>query len=262
VKLSQISALLDSKAPCGIKMDFDNVGLLVGDPAWDIEKILIALDVTEDVIGEAIAMGAGLIVTHHPVIFSMKTATPETPTGKRVLMLAENKIAAICMHTNLDAVTGGVNDALASAAGLQGIGFLSVSGKDQLGNDYGIGRTGRLDRSMPMAEYLPFLKTALKTNGLRFYDSGKQVSFVAVGSGSCGEYMETAVRLGCDTFISADIKYDTFLDARHYGINVIDGDHYCTENVITPVLCRWLTEAFPETEMKISEVHRQIVRFF
>jgi putative NIF3 family GTP cyclohydrolase 1 type 2 len=178
------------------------------------------------------------------------------------MKLLEHKISAICMHTNLDIVSGGVNDALAAIAGLSVIGPLADGGIDQSGKIYGIGRTGKLGRKMPMSEFLAFLKNALHTNGLRYYDSGRPVYHVAVGGGSCGEYLEEAVKLGCDTFLTADIKYDSFLDARYYQLNLIDGDHFCTENVVTPVLLRWLSKAFPDLNVQISKSHGQTVQFF
>lgn len=252
---------LDSKAPCEIKLDFDNVGLLVGDESRAVKKLLLALDITDEVVEEAALKKAELIISHHPIFFSLKSVSNATPQGKRIISMIEKGIAGICMHTNLDAVDGGVNDALAEAAGLSGIVPLEESGLDKDGRVYGIGRIGSLENELPLSEYLAFLKTALKTNGLRYFDAGRPVKLVAVGSGSCGEYLSVAAEKGCDTFISADIKYDYFLDAKRMGINVIDADHFCTENVVLPVLEKWLTEAFPGVEIIVSEIHCQPVKF-
>jgi dinuclear metal center YbgI/SA1388 family protein len=205
-KLGDICDFLENKAPSAYKMDFDNVGLLIGGRDRSIERILIALEITEQVIGESAEMDADLIVTHHPVFFSLKSVTSETPQGLCVMKLLEHKIAAICMHTNLDAASGGVNDALAEIAGLSVIGPLANGGTDQSGRIFGIGRTGKLSSEMPMQEYLAFLKKALRTNGLRYYDSGRPVYHVAVGGGSCGEYLEQAIKLGCDTFVTVPIS--------------------------------------------------------
>ena len=96
---------------------------------------------------------------------------------------------------------------------------------------------------------------------LRYYDSGRQVSKLAVMGGSGGDSLETAYRLGCDTYLTADIKYHQFLEAQELGINLIDGDHFCTENLVIPVLAQRLRAAFPETKFTISKRHHQVIRF-
>lgn len=262
ITIGEIDRFLEKKTPRSYKMDFDNVGLLVGDTASPVYVVLLALDITEEVVEEAISIGANLIVSHHPLFFSLKSVNSETSQGKRVLRLIEHKISAICMHTNLDATSGGVNDALAEKVGLSDIEPLEVSGIDENGEFYGVGRIGSLPREMFMTEYLQHLMEALKTNGLRYYDAGKPVMRVAVGGGACGDYMETALKKGCDTFLTSDIKYDVFLNAKQVGMNIIDGDHFCTENVIIPVLEKWLAEAFPRLEIGISKTHGQTIKFF
>ena len=259
--VKEIFDYLDKKAPVAYKMDFDNPGFLVGDAKWPVEKIVLALDITDEVIDEAIAAGAGLIVSHHPLFFSLKSVSSENSTGARAVRMIENKIAGICMHTNLDAVHEGVNDALALMLGLGNIEAFEMSGTDENGNFYGIGRIGRLNEPLTMDWFLPTVKSALDGNGLRYHDAGRPVSRVAVCGGSGGNYLELAVQMGCDTFVTSDVKYDTFLDAKRMGINIIDADHFCTENVVIPVLERWLKAEFPEIELIISK-HGQTAQFF
>lgn len=259
--VKEIFAYLDKKAPVAYKMDFDNPGFLVGDAKWPVEKIVLALDITDEVIKEAVAAGAGLIVSHHPLFFSLKSVSSESSTGARAVKMIENKIAGICMHTNLDAVHEGVNDALAIELGLTDIEAFEMSGTDENGMFYGIGRIGRLNEPLAMDWFLPTVKSALDSNGLRYHDAGRPVSRVAVGGGSCGSYLELAAEKGCDTFVTSDVKYDTFLDAKRMGINLIDADHFCTENVVIPVLERWLKAGFPDIDIIISK-HCQTAQFF
>jgi putative NIF3 family GTP cyclohydrolase 1 type 2 len=113
-----------------------------------------------------------------------------------------------------------------------------------------------------LADYLGFLKKSLKTNGLRYHDAGREVCKVATVCGSGGDYLSDAHRHGCDTMLTADVKYDVFLNAREHGINLIDGDHFCTENVVTPVLEKKLKALFPEARVTVSRVHGQTARFF
>lgn len=260
--VKEIYDFLNSKAPVAYKMDFDNPGFLVGNGSWQVEKVLLALDITDWVIDEAVECGADLIVSHHPLFFSLKSVNSETSTGARAVRLIENRIAGVCMHTNLDAVHEGVNDALAEKLGLLDIEAFEESGVDANGKYYGIGRIGRTARPVTMAEFLPHVKTSLECNGLRYHDAEKPVSRVAVGGGSCGNYLELAAEKGCDTFVTSDVKYDTFLDAKRMGMNLIDADHFCTENVVIPVLERWLKAEFPELELRISKTHGQTAQFF
>jgi len=117
-KVKTILEFLEHMAPPAMKMDFDNVGLLVGYPENEVSRVIVALDITEDVIEEAVHEGAQLIVSHHPLLFSLKAVRADDYIGVRVIKLIENSMSAICMHTNLDAAEGGVNDALAKAAGI------------------------------------------------------------------------------------------------------------------------------------------------
>ena len=257
----EIYNYLNYKAPISYKMDFDNPGFLVGNAAWEVKRVLLALDITDWVIDEAIELKANLIVSHHPLFFSLKNVNSETPQGYKALRMIENKIAGICMHTNLDAAHGGVNDALAEKLGLTKVTVLDEAGTDETGNTYGIGRIGNIEPALSMEEFLSLVKKALNCNGLRYNDASKKVSCVAVGGGSCGSYLELVKEKGCDTFVTSDVKYDTFLDAKRMGINLIDADHFCTENVVIPVLKTWLKEEYPELEVKISESHVQTAQF-
>lgn len=245
---------LAGRAPVDMALGFDNVGLLVGRRDREVTRILAALDITDEVIQEAISLNADLIVSHHPLFFELKGVTDKEWTQERALTLAENRIAAICMHTNLDAAEGGVNDALMNALGVTVTGVLD--------EESAIGRVGTLPAEMTMAEFLPHVKSALKVNGLRYHDAGKPVYRVAVCGGSGGSDIPLAAAHGCDTYVTADIKYDQFLEAKHLGLNLIDADHFCTENVVVPVLEGWLKERFPEVEVLVSRVHGQTAQFY
>lgn len=252
--IQDIFSLLAQKAPVERKLDFDNVGLLVGRGDRQVSRVLTALDISDEVIEEAISLKAELIVSHHPLFFSLKSVTDGTWTGSRALTLAENRIGAICMHTNLDAAEGGVNDALMAALGGRVTGTLDEAS--------GIGRLGVLDAPVALGDFLPQVKAALRSNGLRYHDAGRPVRQLAVCGGSGGGEIGLAAMAGCDTYVTADVKYDQFLEAKHLGINLIDADHFCTENVVVPVLADWLRQAYPGMEVNISQAHRQTAQFY
>lgn len=250
---------LDTRAPFSLQMSFDNAGFLVGREKAAVERLMVALDITEEVIEEAVAANCQLLVTHHPIIFHpAKSVTDADPTGRCLLALTENRIAAICAHTNLDAVAGGVNDALARKLGLSDVKLLHQDGLDPEGRPYGIGRVGTVQGFDGAAQFAAFVREALNANGLRLEDAGKPVRRVAVGGGACGDMLEDAAEQGCDTFVTADVKYNVFLDARAMGINLIDAGHFSTENVVCPVLEDWLKEGFPEIEVMRSQKHKEV----
>lgn len=254
---------LNELAPVELKMDFDNVGILVGSKKSPVTKCLIALDITDDVIDEAIALGANLIVSHHPVIFNeLKSVLDEDLTGRKLIKLIKNDISAICMHTNLDIAAGGVNDALMSALEGTVSGYLEPCGTDAKGNKVGCGRIGELADAMDLNSFLALCKNALCVNGLRYHDAGLPVKKLAVMGGSGGSCIELAKACGCDTYVTSDIKYNGFLDAKELGINLIDADHFCTENVIVPVLHEKLAAQFPKISFSISKIHKQTAQFF
>ena len=262
VKVKDVLKCLNDFAPVDLKMDYDNVGFLVGFSENEVSRVIVSLDITSDVIAEAIRENAQLIVSHHPVLFdAVSSVTDNDLVGRKITTMLSGGISAICMHTNLDIVSGGVNDALAREAGITSPQLLCEYGVyDE--KPYGIGKYGDLNKTMEFSEYLNFIKTNLNANGLRYYYAGRKVSRVAVVGGSGGSNMYDAIEKGCDTFITSDIRYNVFLEAKELGINLIDGDHFCTENVVVPVLAEKLKCGFPDLEIKISEENTQTARFY
>ncbi len=253
---------LDEKAPFYSQLGFDNSGFLVGRGDKKVKRILVALDITENVAKEAVERGADLIVSHHPVIWEgARSVTDETILGRKLLCLLENGIAAICAHTNLDAAKGGVNDCLAAALGLKDTALLKHYGQYTDGTPYGIEQVGTLPGDpVALVEFAAFVKDKLGSNGVRYVDAGQPVKKVAVGGGSCSSSIQDVFAAGCDTFVTADVKYDGFLDAKALGLNLIDAGHYPTENLVCPVLASWLYEAFSEVEVIIS-AHKEVFSY-
>lgn len=240
-------------APMDAAMEWDNPGLLAGHEERVVKKALVALDVSMDVINEAADTGAGLIVSHHPVIFKpIKSVSTATVTGRRLLRLIENGIAAVCMHTNLDVAEGGVNDTLARSLGLRDI--LPCPGTDN------VCRMGGVDTCSP--EQLALLtKSRLGAPGVKLYDAGRLISRVAVGGGACADYIPAAIAAGCDAIVTSEIDHDEAVDGLEMGITMIDAGHFPTEDVICAELVRRLGEAFPELEIAKSAVWRDRARF-
>lgn len=261
--VKNVYAWMDEKAPFSLQESWDNSGLLVGHWDAEVKHVLLTLDITLETIAEAAELGCDLMVSHHPVIFTpVKRMTSDDDTGKRLLLLAEHHIAAICCHTCLDAAWGGVNDVLAEKCGLTGsTEILEVTGTDPQGRPCGIGRIGELQEPVSLEKYLEHLKKTLRPNGLRFSDAGKPVLRVAVGGGACGSMMGLAIAAGCDTFVTSDLKYDHFLEAKAAGLNLVDAGHYPTENPVMEKAEEWLKEGFPALKVTKSSRHREVISY-
>ena len=259
--VNDILKYVETLAPRSMKMDWDNVGLNCGHRDKEVKKILVALDPFAHVCQEAKEFGADLLVTHHVLIFRPGFVTDATAQGRNTLFLIENGIAHINAHTNLDLAPGGVNDQLAARLGMENPRVLNPMGVDEKGREWGLLRCGSV-KEQSLTEFLDHVKAALGCEGLRYVDAGKPVHKIASGGGSCcGEMMEAA-EAGCDTFVTADAKYNDFWDAYDLGLNLIDAGHFYTENPVTAYLAEKIAAAFPEITVKISETHRDCMKFY
>ena len=251
----EIESFLYGWAPRELAESWDNVGLLVGDPDAAVERVLVALDITPQVAEEALEHGCQLIVAHHPVMncawHPVQTVRADDRQGRTLTALLRGGVAAICMHTNLDAAEGGVNDILAEKLGLT---------QPEMLTEEKIGRIGTLKCEIPLVEFTHSVIELLGCNGLRYVDAGRPVHRVAVGGGACGCYIPQAVAAGCDTFVTSDLKYNDFLDTE--GLNLIDAGHFPTENVVCPALRDRLQSAFPAVDVLCSTSHsREIIQY-
>ncbi len=242
-------------APEHYKESWDNIGFLLGHRDREVTKILVALDATEAVAAEASELGCTLVVTHHPLIFGeLKTVTDQTTVGRRILAFLERGLSLISMHTNLDCAPGGVNDRLAELLGLENVRVFAD------GETAGLVRIGEVG-TQTLTAFAESVKKKLGCPGLRVADGGKPVRTVAVGGGSCGSFAEGLAEAGCDTFVTADLKYHQFADAKTLGLNLIDAGHYETEDPVCETLVSYLREKFPELTVQKSAVHSGCIRY-
>lgn len=249
--VQKIADYCEEKIPAELALSFDNVGLLCGFPEREVSRVLVALDVTMELIGEAKEFGVQLIVTHHPVIFTpMKQILSSEPEGRRIIALLESRLSVLSLHTNLDIADGGVNCALAAALGLENAALLDI------------GRMGTLSEAVPLKDFLQSTQRALNVSGMRYLDSGRPVQQVAVCGGSGGDMVGEAAAAGCDTLVTGEIRHHQWLDGRELGINLIEADHFCTENVVVPVLAELLQTGFPTLEVFTSTRQKQPSRGF
>ncbi len=255
VTVAKILDELCAVAPLETAMSFDNVGLLCGRKTAEVKSILVSLDITKDVVNEAIEGQYDLIVAHHPILWktSLSHVTDDTLSGELILSLARHDISAICMHTNLDAAEGGVGDCLANILKLQNTDILP--GTDNLC------RYGTLDTPMSEIEFVAFVKEQLHCDGVRYMPSGKTITTVGVGGGSCGEFTASAVLAKCDAFVTADVKYDRMLYAKEANITLVDAGHFNTEDVVCPSVCKLLSK-FTDIIVTKSKTHTDFIKFY
>ena len=259
--VADILRYIETIAPPYMAEQWDKIGLNCGRMNKEVKKILVALDPFPHVCQEAVQCNADLLVTHHPLMWETGFVTDATTQGQCMLELLEHGIAHISAHTNLDCAPGGVNDVLAQTLELQNIRVIHPNGVDDSGREWGLLRMGETE-TQPLESFLSSVKERLHCDGLRYVDSGKPVRNVAVGGGACAGGLVEAFDAGCDTFVTADIKYNQFWDAHDLGLNLIDAGHFATENPVVAVRAEKIAAAFPGVEVKISETHRDCMKFY
>ena len=234
----ELYALLNEKIPPSLSCEWDNDGLMCcPNPEATVSRVLVALDITGAVVNAAIEGGYDVIVSHHPMIFSpLSQIEPSNHTAKKVIDLCRAGISAMSFHTRLDAVEGGVNDALAAAIGLTDVTPFGNAGEE-------IGRIGSLSTPMSLENFATCVKAAIGAEQLIVSDAGKTVSRVAVLGGSGSDDVFAARAAGADTYLSGELKHNWLTDAPDLGINLVAGGHFHTENPVCAVLCRMIREA-------------------
>jgi dinuclear metal center YbgI/SA1388 family protein len=240
MKIKTLIKRLNKEYPLQLAESWDNVGLLVGDDEREITKVQISLDATEEVIDRAIEVGANLIITHHPMIFSgLKNITSKNFMGRKILKLIENKIAVYSMHTNLDSANGGLNEYIVQKLGVTTSKILDER-KDFENNSLGgLGRIYTLETPTKLGEYLEVVKDRLSIETIRVVgDLDKKIKKIAIINGSGASYLNKINKLGVDLFITGDIKYHEGLDAREMGISLFDIGHYESEYFFTDLIIK------------------------
>lgn len=247
--VEKILNFLNEYCPFELAEEWDHAGLNVGRKEAPVKKVLVALDADQKAIDAAIGMGADLLLTHHPMHFDPPAElTDESLVGARMLCLAENRIAHIAVHTNLDAAAGGVNDRLADLCGL--------SAREVFCN---IGRMGALQTSF--SDLAERLKAALPTAHCQGVKVQEQVKKIALVGGSGGSLWQEAAAEGCDTLVTGEAKYHQLLDAREGGINVLVLGHYETEYPVLAPMAEALKEAFPALVVELMAYEAPMERF-
>lgn len=248
-KVKDVYNFIDSIAPFEMQCEWDNSGLLVGDPECSVKKIGVVLDLTNEAIEKAKNIGADLIVSHHPVIFK---PCRNFLSGNPAFELAKRGISAICAHTSLDCAKGGVNDALANALDFKNAIPFSDDGETSMLRVAEIPETSGEELAKCVAKKL--------STGVRLADSGKTIRKVALCGGAGGDFIKEVAALGCNAFITGDASHHVFLDSLDLGLTLIAAGHFETENPVVEVIANKLKEKF-DCEVEIIEQSSPIKYF-
>lgn len=232
MKLGEITRVLQSIAPLEHAEPWDNVGLVVGDPASDVEGVLLAIDATVDVIAEAGRERCALIVAYHPPIFD---GLKRFVAGQPAFEAARRNIAIYSPHTALDVAPGGTNDVLADA--------LAMTARRPL-RESGLGRIGAVTGSA--REVLARLKSALGLDAaLVAGPLDREVMTAAVCAGAGGELLRDALTLRVDLFVTGELRHHDALRAEASGLTVVALRHSASERCALPTLSQRLVDALP-----------------
>lgn len=218
----------EKKYPVQAAESWDNPGLLVGQDTKEVHKIYLALDVTKEVVRDAVEWGADMIVSHHPMIFSsMKQINNHSFLGEKIIALIEHRICCYAMHTNFDVC--GMADINARFLNLKNPEVLFVTEENVQGSQ-GIGRTGMLPKKMTLGECAEYVKACYHLPQVKIFGEKEQmVEKVAVCGGSGKSMIGDAIRKQAQVLITGDIDHHSGLDALDQGLSIIDAGHYGTE---------------------------------
>lgn len=246
-KVIDISKKIEKMAPVLLKEDYDNVGIMVGDPQQDVKKVLLALDCTNEVITEAVENKCDMIIAHHPLLFRRpRSIVKGELLGDKVFKLIKEDITLYACHTNLDSARNGINETIVKMLGFESDEIIEPHDKNN--KDCGIGRIIRLNESITLNDVIYKVKNNLSIKNLRVAKGRDEIKTIAVINGSGQDFFSSAERLGADCIITGDTTYHFVIDYKEMGINIIDAGHFGTEFTVFLKTLEFLKDEFTDVE--------------
>lgn len=249
--LKDIIEIIEKEYPKNLASEWDNVGLLAGKETNEIKSVLVTLDITPNVVDEAVKMNADLILSHHPLLFGgIKSFREDNEKMNMYVKIIRNNISVYSAHTNMDTAPNGINQRLAE--------LFEFSDIEILEEETGLGRVGNI-KEIKLKDFCKIVKEKLNTPNLRVSGNlDNTIKRVAVGSGSCGDYIPLAIKKGADLMITADMKYHIAMDSVDNGISVIDAGHYPTEIIVMDMFENLLKD----TGLKIKKSENKDIFYY
>ena len=241
MKLREVTAALERLAPLRLQDEWDNSGLQVGFPESEVRGILVCLDITEEIVDEAIARKCNMIVSHHPLLFkALRQVSDATYQQRCVVKALAAGISIYSAHTSLDNAPGGVNYKIAEKLGLKDLRWLAPLE----GEDGGSGLVGELPQPEAEADFLARVKRDFCVQNLRHSAAaGREIRRVALCGGAGAFLLGEAVRAGADCFLSGEFHYHDYFENK--GVLLVELGHYQSEQFTVDLLCDWLTAQCP-----------------
>ena len=246
-----IMKVIEATYPKHAALEWDNVGLLVGRTEKEVKKIYVALDATDEVIEQAVAANADMLITHHPLLFSpLKKITDEHFIGGRVVKLLQHDISYYAMHTNYDVC--GMADISAAILGLDGAETLEVTDKESM---EGIGKVGDFSDPMSLQSCGEFIKENFQLDSVKvFGDLSSTVQRVAICPGSGKGMTELALEKNADVLVTGDIGHHEGIDAVAQGLAIIDAGHYGLEHIFIEDMANYLRKNIEGIVVETHEI--------
>ena len=248
MKVRDIIQVIEEFAPLSIQEGWDNSGLCVGSPEDEVTSVILALDCTPELVDEAVACGADMIITHHPLIFSgLKKISSEDMVGKAVIKAIKSGVSIYAAHTNADKVLEGVSGAMAARLGLVDVEVLDMDGEGT-----GLGAVGNLPEPMTAEQAITLVKEKFTLKSMKASKPVEgMISRVAMCGGSGGSLIGAARKAGAQLYISGDISYHNFFTPE--GFMIMDIGHYESEIEIVEILFSLLRKKFPTFAVRITQ---------
>lgn len=260
MKLAEIISLLEQSAPLDYQESWDNAGLQVGQPDSEVSDILLCIDVTEQVLDEALESGCQLVVSHHPLIFhGLKTLRGGSSVERCVMKAIKHDIAVYSAHTNMDNwLQGGVNARIARKIGLEHCEpLVPAPGHMQAGS----GMIGELPHPEDETSFLLRVKDIFRVPCLKMTRLlGKPVRKVALCGGAGSFLLPQAIDKGADVFVSADFKYHEFFQAESR-IVIADIGHYESEQYTKEIFFELISKKIPTFAIHFSKADGSPVNY-
>jgi len=255
-----IAAVLEEWAPPTFAENYDNVGLLVGSPDQEVKGMLINLDMTEEVIEEAVNRGCNMVIAHHPIWFvGLKRLNGRDYVSKAIMKAIKHDILLYAIHTNLDNVRTGVNQKIAEKLGLERVEILKPK---IIAPEVGSGMIGYLDAPMSKHDFLQKVKDTFGCGGIRYADFPKnEVRKIAICGGSGSFLTHDAISAGADVLLTADVTYHKFFD-NEKRILLLDIGHYESEQYTSELIETYLKKKFSNFAIHLSEIRTNPVQYF
>lgn len=236
MKTDKFAEIIEELSPLELQESWDNSGFQIKFDR-EINRVLVAMEITKAVVDEAIACNADIIVTHHPMLFTpIRQVDDNNVIGNYIVNLIRNNISVYASHTPFDKCAGGNNDYLAKLFHLCDVKLMDEDSE-------GYCRTGIVDGECRIDEYIEQICSWLNLDK-RFVsftgDLSHEVKKVGLCTGAGADFAEAAAAAGCDLFVTGDVKYHGAQTAKEMGLNLLDIGHYGSEKIFVQNMFEYL----------------------